>query len=141
MLVAVINCAVEGCSLLDMISILLIDDVALTDTETFTFIDDRKICLLLEVALVSTTDVELSSLLVTLIAEATVCTELSSLLDISMVNVLDNEKVTVVLFDILLVTDGTDSCSVVLDNMAADLLVDAAVTEITSVAVVTFVGA
>ena len=112
MLVAVINCVVEGCSLLDMISILLTDDVALSDTETFTFIDDRKICLLLEVALVSTTDVELSSLLVTLIAEATDTTPVNVIavdlvLNGTLVGTGDNEGVNVILDTALVdVTDG-----------------------------------
>ena len=105
-LVAVINCAVEDCSLLDMIFILVTDDayvdIKFSDTETST------------VTLVGTTDVELSSLLATATAEVTVCAEFSSLLDIALVDVPDND---IVLFDSLLVTDGTDSCSVLIEAM------------------------
>ena len=140
LLVAVINCVIEGCSLLDIISIciLLTDrlsvdiNVLLSNTEPLAVINGREVGLLLNVALVGTTDVELSSLLATSIAEVTVCAEFSSLLDIALVDVLG-------MFDILLAIDGTDICSAlteVMDDVIADLLVDAAVVEITNVAVV-----
>ena len=71
MLVVVISC-----SLLDMIFILLTDDVknnAPSDAEALTVINGREVFSLLNVALVGTTDLELSSLLTASIAEATVC--------------------------------------------------------------------
>ena len=123
-LVAVMNCSVEDCSLLDMIFTLVTDDayvdIEFSDTEMST------------VTLVGTTDLELSSLLATATAEVTVCAEFSSLLDIASVGMLG-------VFDSLLITDGTDSCSVLteaMDDVVADLLVDAEVVEITNVAVV-----
>ena len=72
-LVAIINCEVKDCPLLDVIFILLTDDVdiELSDTETS----------VVSFALVGTTDVELTSLLVSSVAEARVCAELSSLLN------------------------------------------------------------
>ena len=101
--VGVINWAVKGCPLLDMIFILLTDDadIELSDSETST----------VNVALVGTTDVELISLFVSLVAEATVCAELSSLLNTALVDVPDNEKFSVVVLECLLVIDGTDNCS------------------------------
>ena len=102
-LVAVINCVIRGCSLLYMIFILLMDDediIVLSVTEALGVINGGEICSLFNPALVGTTDVELTSLLVTSIAEATVCAELSSLLSITLVDVP------------LLLTDGTDTCSV-----------------------------
>ena len=102
-LVAVINCEVRGFSLLDMIFILLMDDediIVLSVTEALDVINGGEICSLFNPALVGMTDVELTSLLVTSIAEATVCAELSSLLSITLVDVP------------LLLADGTDTCSV-----------------------------
>ena len=101
--VGVINCAVNGCPLLDMIFILVTDDmdIELSDSEIST----------VNVALVGTTDVELISLFVSSVAEATVCAELSSLLNTALVDVPDNEKFSVVVLECLLVIDGTDNCS------------------------------
>ena len=102
-LVAVINCTVKGCSLLGMIFILLTDDediIVLSVTEALGVINGGEICSLFNPTLVGTTDVELTSLLVTSIAEATVCAELSSLLSITLVDVP------------LLLADGKDICSV-----------------------------
>ena len=103
-LVDIINCAVKDCPLLDVIFILLTDDVdiELSDTETS----------IVSFALVGTTDVELTSPLVSSVAEARVCAELSSLLNTALVDVPDNEKFSVVVLECLLVIDGTDNCSV-----------------------------
>ena len=142
-LVAVVNCTVKSCSLVDMIITLLTDDVdinILSVTKALTVINGREVCsLLCAVVLVGTTDVELSLLLDTLIVEVTVCAEFSSLLDIILLDVPDNEKIGVVVPDSLLVTDGTDICSVLIeamDDVVADLLVDTTVVEITNIAVV-----
>ena len=104
--VDVIDCAVEEFLLLEMILVLLKYDVNIkfSDIETST----------VTVAIVGTTDVELSSLLVTATAKVTVCAEFSSLVDIALVDVPDND---IVLFDSLLITDGTDSCSVLIEAM------------------------
>ena len=88
-LVAVINWEVRGCSLLDMIFILLMDDVdiiVLSDTEALDIINCREVCSPLDVTLAGINDVELSPLLAT-----TVCAELSSLLNTALVDVPDNE--------------------------------------------------
>ena len=118
-LVAVVNCTVKSRSLVDMILTLLMDDVdinILSATEALAVINCREVCLLLGVVvLVGTTDVELSSLFDTLIAEVTVCAEFSSLLDIMLLDVPDNEKIGVVVPDNLLVIDGTDICSVLIE--------------------------
>ena len=130
-LVVVINCAVEDCSLLDIILMLVTDDVYVdikfSDIEMST------------VALVDTTDVELSSLLAISIVEVIFCVEFTSLLDIPLVDVPDNKKIGVVVLDSLLVVDGTDGCSVLIeamDDTVADLPNDATVVNIAVVGLV-----
>ena len=124
--------AVISCSLLDMKFVLLTDDVEInapSDAEAVTVINGRRVCSLLDVALVGTTDVKLSSLLTTSIAEVTVCAEFSSLVDIALVGEL---------------IDGTDTCSVSavvrIEVMVVDLLVDAATINAVDVAVAKIVG-
>ena len=120
--VDVVNCTVKGCPLLDMIFILLTDDediIVLSVTEALGVINGGEICSLFNPTLVGTTDVELTSLLVTSIVEATVCAELSSLLSITLVDVP------------LLLADGTDTCSVSATVLTGVTVVDVVVNAVT----------
>ena len=113
-----IDCVVEEFLLLDMILILLKydADIKLSDTEIST----------VTVAMVGTTDVELTSLLATSTVEVTVCAEFSSLLDIALVDVLG-------MFDISLVIDDTDICPALIEAMndvVADSLVDTSAVDV-----------
>ena len=103
---------VISCSLLDMKFVLLTDDVEInapSDAEALSDINDREVFSLLDVALVGTTDVELSSLLATATAEVTVCAEFIALVDIALVGVL---------------IGGTDTCSVSATVLIEVILVD-----------------
>ena len=111
----VIDCAVEEFLLLEMILVLLKYDVDIifSDIETST----------VTVALVGTTDVELSSLPATSTVEVTVRTEFSSLVIISLVDVVG-------MFDILPVIDSCPVLTEAMNDVVADMLVDATVVDV-----------